>query len=240
MVKFKEFCNLLLVVLVLSANNAQAQQKTIGMERTVVSIGEFDPDIVYDKNTGEKISQNKVIKLLRENPNQPLEEVYDKAGRIERYLYDKNNHATVTVPDRNAMAKKGEVFPEFLFRTSTGRQIDSEELTGKITLLRFMGHAEDYTLKMEEIKELNEKIKSSPHKEKIEAFILFGNDIKSIEKIFTLKDSNFEIIPDADNFHKKFNVSRMPVTLVLEPDLTVEDWYTYSEDINLEKIFEEQ
>ena len=239
MTKFLSVYPLLFGILVCNVSHLQAQEQIIGVERTVVRVGDFDPDKVYDKNTGEKISKNKVIKLLREKPNQPLEEIYDKAGKIYRYLYDANNHATVIVPDRNAKAKKGEVFPEFLFKTSTGLQINSDDLAGKILLLRFLGDAEDFNLKMDEIIELNEKIENSPHKENIEAFILFNNDLSSIEKIFTLKNSNFKIIPDAYNFHRKFHVSRMPTTLVLKSGMIVEDWYNYSEDIDLETVFED-
>jgi len=245
MTKIIMITKVVLSLLVFSVYDAHSQENTVGVERTVtrertvIRVEDFDPNKVYDKNTGEKIPKNKVTKLLRENPNIALESVYDKAGNVERYLYDSNNHATFLVPEPNEKVKNGELFPEFLLTTSTGLKIDSKELAGKITLLRFMGEAEDYTMKMEEIKELNEKIENSAHKEKIEAFILFGNDMKSIESLFKLKDSNFKIVPNAYNFHRKFNIVRTPTTLVLNPDRTVENWYNYSEDINLETLLGE-
>ena len=212
----------------------------VDYSRTEVS-GPIDFNTVYHKLTGEKISEKQFRKIVQENPNFYMEEEYDREGFISKYIYDpnvKSNFRKYSFSDRPQV---GTVFPEFLFTTMDGRKLGSSQLFGKYIIILFIGHS-DHGLpgfdmyNMPNVMELNERIQKFKYKENIVSFIVFSDDTKLVNKKFTLKDHNFNLVANGDNFQKKYKLNRTPVTLILDKEFKVLDWYNYSEDIELETI----
>ncbi|MCL6265804.1 peroxiredoxin family protein [Flagellimonas myxillae] len=185
--------------------------------------------------TGEPMSQEELNQLIRSNPNVHVEHVYDKYGKLESFWFNPNkNMGPATTMGRTPT---GGIFPEFVFKTTTGTEIASEKLRGKWIILRFEGYPEDFMFKKHELLELDEKINAFKSKgEAVEAVALFYWDKDRAQRVFSVPNSNFKVVANAHRFGSKFKILRYPKTLVIGPDGTLMGYFNYSEDIDLDLL----
>lgn len=57
------------------------------------------------------------------------------------------------------------------------------------------------------------------------SFIVFADDKRTIKQKFVVEDSNFNLVVDGRNFHRKFKHNRTPITLILDKEQKAIDWY---------------
>jgi len=225
------------ILITLYSGLVLSQEIQVGITRTRTTINNnFSADMVYNKITGQRMSKSAVHKLIKNNPNLQLENVYNKSGEIIKYLYNPENNTNFSKSSAKGSIESGNQIPEFIFKTVQGEKLDSEKLKGKWLIIRFEGFAESFTIKHDELKELHEKIDNSEFKKSIAAIIIFQNDENSIEKLFPNENSNFKVVTNGIPFHRIFKITRTPKTLVIDPNGVLVNSYNYSEDIDLEGI----
>jgi len=193
-------------------------QVKISVPREVRRIDtEFSIDKLYNKITGERITEKEFEKLVKNNPNLPLERIYDNRGNIIKYLFDPAEaNSKVTYTKAKDKTKIGEIFPELIFKTVDGETIKLKYLKGKMVILRFELEADTFRFKKDEIEKLDEAINQTQRKSEIEAIIIFDSTNEQIKKGFDLENSNFKLIPNGSNFHNKLNIRDFPSTIILD------------------------
>lgn len=213
-----------------------SQEKQIGLSFSVKGESQvLDPNLVFNKNTGEKISEKEFRQLVKTNPRLNLEREYDARGNIIRYNYDPNNQ---NVPQRRypySAAPKGESYPNFIVNTVGGEQIELEKLRGKLVIVRFELNAGGYRFKQNEIEELDQKINALQNKEQVESIIIFGENKEAVERGFPLPNSNFKLVADGIGFFDKYKIDRFPITALIDREGNLIDYFKYSEDIEIKE-----
>ena len=225
----------LFIVFIFSIPN-YAQERVVGVSYTKTTVdNNFHINKVFYKQTGRKIPVNEFHKLVKENPNLFLEKEFDQEGNVVRYLYDPNdqNENRIQAQNKNIPIKSD--FPNFKLTTIERSEIEMKDLEGKLIILRFELFANDFRFKKHEIQELDKKINASENKEDIKAIIVFQCSENEVRKGFDLKDSNFELVANGQNFIDKFGISRFPSTLLIDQNGNLINRFSYSEDIILEE-----
>jgi len=190
---------------------------------------------VYYKATGAKVSESDFYKINQEHPRLHLEREIDEEGHVMRYLYDPNNQTVSDKPNLlTNIPEKGTV-PNFKLTAIDGKKIELANLQGKLVILRFEQGASDFRFKKNEIADLDKKINSLKNKDNVEAIIIFQCPEDEIRKGFDLKDSNFKLIPNGQNFAIKYDVHFYPSTLLIDQSGKLIKVYFNSEDINLDQ-----
>ncbi|MGV6845635.1 MAG: redoxin domain-containing protein [Lutibacter sp.] len=218
------------------------QEKVITREFTTSRVEQIDYSKIYNKQTGKRIKKKEFYKLIKENPNLPLDRVIGSDGKVIRYLVDLNRKNKLifnsTLSSKKIMP--GELFPNFIAKTIDNRKIELNKFRGKIVILRFEMAANNFRFKKYEIKELDAMINKIENKnEKVKAIIIFRSSISDIKKGFDLPNSNFELIPNGFNYREKYSITSFPTTIVIDKSGKLVDYYRDMEDINLEKLISE-
>ncbi len=227
-----------LIICLLIVGICYSQEHQVGVQRSIKKIDyNFSSDNVYHKVTGKKMNSEEVEKLILENPDLPLETIYDKKGAVLHYVYDPDNMDGHISRNKDGKTQPGEIFPDFVFKTTEGETIKSKELRGKWIVLRFEAFATEH-FKKYEVLELDQKINNLEDKTRVVALIVF-TESKSIAKKLLPDSDNFYIIPNGFNFEKKFKISRFPRTLVIDPEGVLIDYYGYSEDIEFDVLMKD-
>lgn len=195
---------------------------------------EYNIDMVYHKITGENISQSTLNKLVEQNPNLYLERVFDRNGKVIRYYYDPNNQGKVNNIVSEPGVSAGDEFPPFSFKTIKGHQLDSEDLRGKLILLRFELHSTDFRFKKHEVAELDNQINNLSNSDAVKAIIVFRENQKIIERSYPFPNSNFELVADGKKFFEKYRIKQYPMTALIDQNGNLISYFKYSEDIILE------
>ncbi len=222
------------IVFILAIQQIFTQELIKGNTYSVpASKQEYHIDMVYHKITGENISQHTLNQLVDKNPTLYLESVYDRNGKIIRYYYDPNNQGKV-ISNPESTISSGDEFPPFSLNTIEENKIESEDLRGKLILLRFELHATDFRFKKHEIAELDDQINNLDKKDAVKAIIIFRENKKNIESSFPFPDSNFELVADGKKFFEKYRIRRYPMTALIDQDGNLISYFDYSEDIILE------
>ena len=228
----RTFIILFLTIAINTLSYSQDKQvfvsRTVKKEKTVL-----DPDLVYHKITGEKISEKEFRQLVKINPRLNLEGEYDARGKIIRYNYDPDNQ---NVPPRRypySVAPKDKTYPNFILNTIIGEQIELEKLRGKLVIVRFELFSSGFRFKQNEIEELDQKINALQNKEEVESIIIFSESKEAVERGFPLTNSNFKLVTDGDRFFDKYQIDRFPMTALIDKEGNLIDYFKYSEDIDL-------
>lgn len=208
-------------------------QKGVSFSKSYID-KEFNEDKVFDKKTGKKLKKSVINRLITENPRLVLEKVFDDEGRVIKYMYDETVQG---IGPQNISKPKGS-FGRFKFTTIDNKKIGSDDLFGKLVLIRFAVFPDMFHHKKHEIEALDKMINSSPNKDNIKAFILFNGSKQEIRTVFDYKNSNFIPVGNAMNFMQKFGIKRFPKTLVIDENGVLIKKFSYSEDINLDSYFE--
>ncbi len=68
------------------------------------------------------------------------------------------------------------------------------------------------------------------------AIIVFDATEQQIEKGFDLENSNFKLIPNGHNFHRKLNIRNFPHTVILDKQGRLLEKFSFSEEINVSAL----
>lgn len=191
---------------------------------------------VYNKQTGQQLTEEETNNLIKENPGIVFEHVYDKKGILEKLLFDPNNILTGSVVLRKEenQVKSGELFPEFVFNTVDGEKIASKKLRDSWILLRFELFSK--VINPEEITSLERQIVEFNLTDKLTAVILFADTEADIKKNFGTGGSIFKLVPDGRNFHEMYNIIKFPTTILIDKNRVVYKYYSRNEKIDFNKL----
>lgn len=195
----------------------------------------LDPKKIFYKDSGMPIPEKEFHSLVRRNPNLYMDRIYDADGILIKYLYDPKNPLGNFNTSSTCDVSKGEDFPNFRMTTLDKEKIELVSFKGKLVLLRFELHVDNFRFKKQEIKELDDKINALENKGAIEAIIVFRSSEEEIRSGYDLKNSNFHLVPNAYNFIQKYGIRRFPLTLLIDQNGTLINSYNYSEDIDFSK-----
>lgn len=216
------------------------QDKIITQKFTTSRIEKIDFSKIYDKETGKKIKKKNFIKIIEKNPNLQLEKIIGVNGDIEKYLVDLSKKNNKLTNNRKNPILKGELFPNFIAKTIDKKKIELNKNRGKIIILRFEFESNSFRFKKQEIKQIDSLINNLKNKnEEIKAIIFFASNEIDIKQGFDLPESNFELIPNALNFHERFSITRLPTTIVIDEDGKLVDYYKFIDDMDLNKMITE-
>jgi hypothetical protein len=194
----------------------------------------FDPSgRIFDKKTGEKISDEQFSEFIKNDPRVSLEPVVNKYGNVDKYLLDTSTR-TIKKRESGNQTKPGEQLPEFVFKSIDEVIVNSSELNGKWILLKF-----EIFLKMVDslsLVKLDEEIKSLDKQDDLVVISCFMEGKSEIVKKLNTNVSNIHIIPNARNFHIRYNIVRMPTIILLDPDGNVVRYYYSNHELDLSTI----
>lgn len=225
--------SILVLLFFLSINIFAQNEISVYSERARIDT-EFSIDKLYNKKTGKRVSEKEFERLVTKNPNLPLERVYDNKGNIVKYLYDPDNANSVFLKNGgNKKVNKGEYFPELILKTIDGETVRIKDLKGKMVILRLEFEADTFRFKKYEIEELDEAINQTQRVSEIEAIIIFDASKQQIKNGFDLIDSNFKLIPNGNNFHRKLNIKFFPWTIILDKEGRLMEETKWSDEIDI-------
>ena len=217
--------------------NAQEQ---ISKSFKIIEIdSNFNISKLYNKLTGKKISGKEFNEIVKNNPNLPLEKIYDKRGNISKYYYDPNIKNSNHQDTDNKSIKIGEPFPDLIIKTVKNQEIKLSNLKGKLIILRFELFADNFRFKKHEIVDIDDQINESNRKSEIEAIIIFTTPKEEINRGFDLENSNFKLVANGRNYHNKLYINNYPSTIVIDKEGILIDIYTYPDEINILELLKE-
>ncbi len=193
---------------------------------------------VYNKSTGEKLSNKTLQMLMKEHPGITFEKVFNKYGEIEKYLYNPDSIVIGVGVTRTLekQTKPGHQFPPFAFTTIDDKLLDSEQLRGSWVLIRFELFVKMSNL--EDIEQLNEQIKEIGSDQKIVPIISFVDSQKTVEESFDSGKYQFEVVGDNRSFQEMFNIISLPTTILLDPEGVVVDYFNKGDKLILRDLLE--
>lgn len=191
---------------------------------------------VYNKQTGQKLTEKETNNLIEQYPGIVFEHVYNKYGTLVKLLFDPNKIDTGRAMYRSEenQIKPGEPFSEFVFKTVDGERISSEKLHGSWILLRF----ELFTKMMneEEIALREEQIDRFCLSDKMTAIICFADTKTNVIQAFKSKKMNSKLISDGRNFQERYNIIKFPTTILIGKDGVVYKYYFASDKIDFNEL----
>lgn len=215
-------------------------QQVIGVEYSITEVDKsFSVDKVYHKNTGERLTQREFTKLVKANPKLHLIKEFDQEGNVIRYIYDPKVQGYAKAPRTTEVPIMNQPFPPFKLKSIYQKELNLDDLRGKVIILRFEMEASSFRFKKHEIEELDSKIKLLDEPDLVEAIIIFRTNRNEIIQGFDLKGSRFHLVANGSNLMGKYNIKRFPKTLVIDQEGNLAGDFNWSEDIVLEDYFEE-
>jgi len=206
----------LLIILLLFTTPALTQSKT--NKRMLGLMGErvnqdYKPDLIYDKQTGEKVDK-KTYKKFRKKYSTVLESEYDAFGHeVKRYI-DWSNPEKYHGLDVSKNIKVGDRLPEFKFIDINGDTIDSQSLLGKKVLIHFrsvLPFEQDFPYFL--YKKIDNNVEATGV-EVTKIFVFYKTKEKSLSKI-DFDKLDYRIVPQSINAHRKFNLLNSMLTFII-------------------------
>ena len=191
---------------------------------------------VYNKQTGQKLTEEETIDLLEKYPEIIFEHVYNKYGVVEKLLFDPNNIVTGKITFRNEenQIKPGELFPEYVFKTIDGEKITNKKLYGSWVLLRFELFAK--MINQQKITSLEKQIIEFNLSNKLTAIIIFADTKNNIKQYLGSKGSIFKLVPDGINFQEMYSIIQFPTSILIDKNGVVYKYYTGNEKIDFSNL----
>ncbi|MBN7817736.1 redoxin domain-containing protein [Algoriphagus pacificus] len=174
--------------------------------------------------------------MIKENPSIPLEKVYNKYGVPEKVFYHPNPPANFGKRDPELKPKVGEPFPEFVFQTVEGDEIESKKLNGQWILVRFdfftnMMNKEDYAMLVDAIDQI-------PKSSKITTILCSLDTKENVIKELGKSSKKIELVSDGQGFSAKYQIGKFPTTMLIAPDQTLYKFLEKSEYQEIGSIIE--
>lgn len=191
---------------------------------------------VFNKKTGKKLSEPELAELFTKYPTIVLENFYDKYGKLEKAYFDPDNILVGRQVTRNKdnQIKVGEVFPSFVLKTIEGDLLDKDLLLGNWIFIRFelLGRF----LNKEDVQVLNQEIERIKAKKDIIGIICFADSNKEALVNLNNEFQFLKIVPDGQNFHKKYSITSFPTSVLIDPDGKVAKYYFQGDKLDLELL----
>ena len=171
---------------------------------------------IYNKVSGEKISEDKLKELKAADPNFILEMVVDKYGEVGSFVYDPTRKGRLMIRDITLRTKAGEPFPPFVALSITGKKIDSEKLHGRPVLIHFplFFKAPFFNEKLfQQFESMADELKKTTD---IEVIAITQSTDKEIKSSIDVGKSQIEFIPDGRNFCARYLVTRFPSYILID------------------------
>jgi cytochrome oxidase Cu insertion factor (SCO1/SenC/PrrC family) len=189
--------------------------REISQRKTYVT--KFDKSKVIYKETGQKIPNSELLKIVEDNPRVFLENETDDEGNVLRYLYDPNNQNVDSAKKILDSYISGDVpFPNFRVSTIDGEKIELKDLKGKLVILRFESKLIGLQFNKPWIEELDEKINALVNKEEVEAIIIYQASEDEIREDVELTDTNFKLVADGRKIAQKYYINQTPTTFLID------------------------
>ncbi len=197
---------------------------------------------VYNKVTGEKLSDEELVEVLQKHPNIIFEKVINEYGEISNFYFDpnniKNDTGSRTIIRRSAenQVKEGESFPDFIFKTIEKETIKSKNLKGTWILLRFELFARFTNKPL--ILDLSNQLKDLEEDYKIIPIICFADSEQNIKNELDIADLVFRLVADGSNFHEKYSIIKFPTTIIIDDQGRVYKYFFNNENIDFSGIWQ--
>ena len=189
--------------------------REISQRKTYVT--KFDKSKVFYKETGQKIPNSELLKIVEDNPRVFLENETDDEGNVLRYLYDPNNQNVDSAKKILDSYISGDVpFPNIRVSTIDGEKIELKDLKGKLVILRFESKLIGLQFNKPWIEELDEKINALVNKEEVEAIIIYQASEDEIREDVELTDTNFKLVADGRKIAQKYYINQTPTTFLID------------------------
>ncbi len=205
---------------------ANAQEKKT-MVRTTRS-GDLEGK-VFNKITGEVITNMQLMGLVKEKPGLKMESFYDKYGDLEKSLYDPNNPFKDYSKDPNKRPKIGESFPEFVFKTIDEEEFSSEDLKGNWVLIHF--YPITRFINKERWKKLSLDLQKARESFEIVCFGVFAYDDDLIEPVGEFKQE-IRLVNNGNGFYSKYHIIEIPTTVLINPEGIIVKYFYESDPID--------
>lgn len=188
--------------------------ENISQQKSYVT--KLDKNKVFYKETGQKIPDPELLKIVEDNPSVFLEKETDDEGNIIRYLYDPN--------DQNGDGAKkildsyisGDVpFPNFKVTTIDGEKIELKDLKGKLVLILFEGRGKALTVNKPIIEDLDAKINALGNKNDVEAIVIYKASESEVREDVKLNDTNFKLVTDGQKIAQKYYINQTPTAFLI-------------------------
>ena len=189
--------------------------REISQRKTYVT--KFDKSKVIYKETGQKIPDPELLKIVEDNPSVFLEKETDDEGNVLKYIYDPNNQNGDGAKKILDSYISGDVpFPNFRVSTIDGEKIELKDLKGKLVILRFESKLIGLQFNKPWIEELDEKINALVNKEEVEAIIIYQASEDEIREDVELTDTNFKLVADGRKIAQKYYINQTPTTFLID------------------------
>lgn len=164
---------------------------------------------VYNKSTGELISNQEFVKIIKLNPNIALEHVINKYGEIESFIYDPENKDNIRTIDTTRRIKPGQHFPPFVMNSLKNEIIDSDKLLGRIVVIQFYAYFLDPFFKRVTIDDF-ETLKQELDDNNDMVFItVTKSNVEEIQERIDISNFHFKIVPDGRNFFERYFINEV-------------------------------
>jgi peroxiredoxin len=221
----------LLFLVFTSHFSLKAQQNTVILPETrKVRVDEM----LYNKQTGEKMTGEQLYLLLKEKPGLQMETKYNRFGEPEQFIYDPNNPFFNAKKDPNLRPKVEETFPEFTLRTLEGNTFASEDLRGSWLLLHFCPIIQ--AVNKDRWEKMRSDIKTAREKGfEIKGFGIFSTDKDPIPVVGEYQDM-IHLVNKAYGFFEMFHIIEIPTTILIDPSGKIIKYYFIGENIEFLEI----
>lgn len=190
---------------------------------------------IYNKVSGEKISEEKIKDLRTTDPNFILEHVINKYGEVESFVYDPSRKDKSITRDIALRTKAGEPFPPFVARSVAGKKIDSEKLLGKPVLIQFQLFFKAPFFNEKLFQQFESMVDELKKITDLEVILITQSTDEEIKNSNMVGKNQIEIIPDGRNFSARYLVIRFPSYILIDREGKLVYYYEESDISKLQQ-----
>ncbi|MGC9355168.1 MAG: hypothetical protein ACP5D9_15080 [Mariniphaga sp.] len=192
----------------------------------------------FNKNTGEKISNEEFLEIIHQTPNVYSEPKIDKFGEVEALFIDPTKSGKINNRDTSLRVTPGEEFPPFVMKTMVGQKLNSEKMRGKYILVYselflkppfFNENAFNKTVRL--INNFREG--------EIEMILLTERQESEIDKELIPSLNSLKIVPNARNFITRYIITEYPSWILVDNQGKLVSYYGAMEFQKLEEDLEQ-
>lgn len=188
---------------------------------------------LFNKYTGEKISDKDFEKMVEENPSIMLIPQINELGVIWSFNADPKNKSLIAFRDTSLRVKPTEEFLPFKMKTMDGERLDSDNLKGKNILIHCQLYLKPPLFVEKSFNEISEIVKSKSESGDIIFIVLTESDKHDINDGFEKICENVKIVPDSRNFMIRYLINSYPSNILIDKN---GDLVSYYESFEFEKL----
>lgn len=188
---------------------------------------------VFNKITGELITNMQLMELLKVKPGLQMENFYDKYGDLEKCLYDPTAPFKRYSRDQELRPKLGEEFPEFVFSSIEGEEFSSNQLNGKWVLIHFTPFSE--FINKDLWGKLVLDLRLARKNDGVECFGLFAYDDDLNEPVGEFQP-DVKLVNNGSGFFARYHIIETPTTVLINPEGIVIQYFYGNDPIDFLKF----